>query len=55
VTADAVHGSIAERSSRASRPRTVVVKLSYFPPGDNSMLEAETFAFMAAASAWQAR
>lgn len=35
--------------------RTVVVKLSYFPPGDSSMLEAETFAFMAAASAWQAR
>lgn len=35
--------------------RTVVVKLSYFPPGDNSALEAETFAFMTAASAWQAR
>jgi CubicO group peptidase (beta-lactamase class C family) len=32
--------------------RTVVVKLSYFPPGDNSALEAETLAFMAAASAW---
>lgn len=35
--------------------RTVIVKLSYFPPGDNSALEAETFAFMTAASAWQAR
>ena len=33
--------------------RTVVVKLSYFPPGDNSALDAETLAFMAAASAWQ--
>lgn len=33
--------------------RTVVVKLSYFPPGDNSALDAETQAFMAAASAWQ--
>jgi CubicO group peptidase (beta-lactamase class C family) len=33
--------------------RTVIVKLSYFPPGDNSMVEAETFAFMAAASAWR--
>ena len=33
--------------------QTVVVKLSYFPPGDNSALEAETLAFMAAASAWQ--
>jgi CubicO group peptidase (beta-lactamase class C family) len=32
--------------------RTVVVKLSYFPPGDNSALDAETQAFMAAASAW---
>jgi CubicO group peptidase (beta-lactamase class C family) len=32
--------------------RTVVVKLSYFPPGDNSALDAETLAFMAAASAW---
>jgi CubicO group peptidase (beta-lactamase class C family) len=32
--------------------RTVVVKLSYYPPGDSSALEAETFAFMAAASAW---
>ncbi len=35
--------------------RTVVVKLSYFPPGDNSALEAETQAFMAAAAAWQPR
>lgn len=33
--------------------RTVVVKLSYFPPGDNSALDSETQAFMAAASAWQ--
>ena len=33
--------------------RTVVVKLSYFPPGDNRALEAETMAFMAAASAWR--
>jgi CubicO group peptidase (beta-lactamase class C family) len=33
--------------------RTVVVKLSYFPPGDNSTLEQETLAFMAAASAWR--
>jgi CubicO group peptidase (beta-lactamase class C family) len=33
--------------------RTVVVKLSYFPPGDNSALDAETMAFAAAASAWQ--
>jgi CubicO group peptidase (beta-lactamase class C family) len=35
--------------------RSVVVKLSYFPPGDTGMLEAETFAFMQAASAWRAR
>ena len=35
--------------------RTVVVKLSYFPPGDNSALDAETLAFMAAASAWEPR
>lgn len=35
--------------------RTVVVKLSYFPPGDNSALDDETLAFMAAASAWQPR
>jgi CubicO group peptidase (beta-lactamase class C family) len=34
--------------------RTVIVKLSYFPPGDNSALDAETQAFMAAASAWHA-
>ena len=33
--------------------RTVVVKLSYFPPGDNSALDAETTAFMAAAAAWK--
>jgi CubicO group peptidase (beta-lactamase class C family) len=33
--------------------RTVVVKLSYFPPGDNSALDAETMAFMAAAAAWK--
>src|SRR5690606_37514338 len=32
--------------------RTVVVKLSYFPPG-NSTAEGETMAFMAAAAAWQ--
>jgi len=35
--------------------RTVVVKLSYFPPGDNSALDGETLAFMAAASAWEPR
>jgi CubicO group peptidase (beta-lactamase class C family) len=35
--------------------RTVVVKLSYFPPGNNSLIEAETLAFMAAASAWDPR
>ena len=35
--------------------RTVVVKLSYFPPGDNRALDAETRAFMAAASAWKPR
>jgi hypothetical protein len=34
--------------------RTVVVKLSYFPPGDNRA-EGETRAFLAAASAWQPR
>jgi CubicO group peptidase (beta-lactamase class C family) len=33
--------------------RTVAVKLSYFPPGDNSALDAETRAFMSAASAWK--
>jgi CubicO group peptidase (beta-lactamase class C family) len=32
--------------------RTVVVKLSYYPPGDNST-EGETMAFMRAASDWQ--
>ncbi|MDT8399334.1 MAG: serine hydrolase [Pseudomonadales bacterium] len=32
---------------------TVVVKLSYFPPGDNSTQDGETQAFMAAASNWQ--
>ena len=34
--------------------KTVVVKLSYFPPG-NSTAEDESRAFMAAASAWQPR
>ena len=33
--------------------RTVVVKLSYFPPGDNSAREQETLAFLSAASAWR--
>jgi CubicO group peptidase (beta-lactamase class C family) len=33
--------------------RTVVVKLSYYPPGDASALDGETLAFMAAVSAWQ--
>jgi CubicO group peptidase (beta-lactamase class C family) len=33
---------------------TVVVKLSYFPPGDNRA-DGETRAFLAAASAWQPR
>lgn len=33
--------------------RTVVVKLSYFPPGDNSALDAETVAFLNAVSAWK--
>ncbi|MEO8308402.1 MAG: serine hydrolase [Pseudomonadota bacterium] len=33
--------------------RTVIVKLSYFPPGDNSALDAESRAFMAAASTWR--
>jgi CubicO group peptidase (beta-lactamase class C family) len=32
--------------------RTVVVKLSYFPPGDNSALDAETEVFLSAVSAW---
>ena len=35
--------------------QTVVVKLSYFPPGDNTAEEGETMAFMAAASAWKPR
>jgi CubicO group peptidase (beta-lactamase class C family) len=35
--------------------RTVVVKLSYFPPGNNSALDGETMAFMAAASSWAPR
>jgi CubicO group peptidase (beta-lactamase class C family) len=35
--------------------RTVVVKLSSYPPGDNSAHEAETRAFMAAASNWLPR
>lgn len=33
--------------------RTVVVKLSYYPPGDYSALDAETLEFMEAASAWR--
>jgi CubicO group peptidase (beta-lactamase class C family) len=32
---------------------TVIVKLSYFPPGDNSAQDGETLAFMAAVSRWQ--
>ncbi len=32
--------------------KTVVVKLSYFPPGDNSKVSQESFAFFAAASEW---
>lgn len=32
---------------------TVVVKMSYFPPGNNSAEDGETQAFMAAASRWQ--
>jgi CubicO group peptidase (beta-lactamase class C family) len=35
--------------------RTVIVKLSYFPPGDNSALDAETEAFLRAVSAWKPR
>lgn len=35
--------------------RTVVVKLSYFPPGDDSALDAETTEFLRAASAWVPR
>lgn len=33
--------------------RTVVVKLSYFPPGDNSALDAETQVFLRAVSVWK--
>jgi CubicO group peptidase (beta-lactamase class C family) len=33
--------------------RTVVVKLSYFPPGDNTRQEEETLAFLRAASVWR--
>ena len=33
--------------------QTVVVKLSYFPPGDDSALDAETQAFLQAVSAWK--
>ncbi|HTV78610.1 MAG TPA: serine hydrolase [Steroidobacteraceae bacterium] len=35
--------------------RTVVVKLSYFPPGDDSAFDEETLAFMRAVSAWNPR
>jgi CubicO group peptidase (beta-lactamase class C family) len=35
--------------------QTVVVKLSYFPPGDNSAQDGETMEFMAAVSAWKPR
>jgi len=34
---------------------TVIVKLSYFPPGDDTSVEKEVAAFFAAASAWQPR
>ena len=37
------------------RTRTVVVKLSYFPPGDDSPLLGETLAFLKAASDWTPR
>jgi CubicO group peptidase (beta-lactamase class C family) len=33
--------------------RTVVVKLSFFPPGDNTALDAETEVFLRAVSAWK--
>lgn len=33
--------------------RTVVVKLSHYPPGDTSALDGETLTFMAAVSAWR--
>jgi CubicO group peptidase (beta-lactamase class C family) len=36
----------------APEARTVVVKLSHFPPGDNAALEGETMAFINAAVAW---
>jgi CubicO group peptidase (beta-lactamase class C family) len=35
--------------------RTVIVKLSYFPPGDNGTVEEEVLSFFRAASAWQPR
>jgi CubicO group peptidase (beta-lactamase class C family) len=35
--------------------QTVIVKLSYFPPGDTSAVSAETDAFMRAVSAWTPR
>lgn len=35
--------------------RTVVVKLSYFPPADDTAVSEETAAFLAAASAWTPR
>ena len=35
------------------KTNTVVVKLSYFPPGDNSAYDAETLAFMSAVSEWK--
>jgi hypothetical protein len=34
--------------------RTVIVKLSYFPPGDMTA-DSETAAFLASASAWSPR
>ena len=33
--------------------RTVVVKLSYFPPGDDSAQDGETQAFLRAVTAWK--
>ncbi len=33
--------------------KTVVVKLSYFPPGDDRVVSQESFAFFAAVSAWK--
>jgi CubicO group peptidase (beta-lactamase class C family) len=35
--------------------KTVVVKLSYFPPGDNSQQDGETEAFLRAVSTWTPR